>query len=194
MNKIHEDPMQTLVSSMLTELGEDPTRDGLVKTPRRVADAMRFLTRGYHQDPRELIHGAVFEEDCDEMVLVKDIDIFSMCEHHMLPFFGRAHIAYLPSGRVLGLSKLARVAEVFARRLQVQERLTRQIATTLMEELRPRGVAVVVEATHLCMVMRGVEKQNAVTITSSLLGEFKVNPATRAEFFAHVRAPGIHGR
>ena len=194
MNKIHEDPMQTLVSSMLTELGEDPTRDGLVKTPRRVADAMRFLTRGYHQDPRELIHGAVFEEDCDEMVLVKDIDIFSMCEHHMLPFFGRAHIAYLPSGRVLGLSKLARVAEVFARRLQVQERLTRQIATTLMEELRPRGVAVVVEAAHLCMVMRGVEKQNAVTITSSLLGEFKVNPATRAEFFAHVRAPGIHGR
>ena len=194
MNKMHEDPMQPLVSSMLTELGEDPTRDGLLKTPRRVADAMRFLTRGYHQDPRELIHGAVFEEECDEMVLVKDIDVFSMCEHHMLPFFGRAHIAYLPAGRVLGLSKLARVTEVFARRLQVQERLTRQIATTLMEELRPRGVAVVIEATHLCMVMRGVEKQNSATVTSSLLGEFKDNPATRAEFFAHVRAPGIHRR
>jgi GTP cyclohydrolase I len=178
------DNLEPLVKELLEKLGEDPAREGLERTPHRVARAWRFLTRGYAEDPRDVIQGAVFQESYEEMVLCRDVDFFSLCEHHMLPFFGRAHIAYIPNGRVIGLSKLARVTEIFARRLQVQERMTRQIAETLMEELRPRGVGVVVEANHLCMVMRGVEKQNARTVTSSLLGEFRQNPATRAEFLS----------
>lgn len=182
-----------IVRDMLVELGEDPDREGLVRTPHRVAKAWKFLTRGYEQDPGSVIRGALFEEDHDEMVVVKDIDFFSCCEHHLLPFFGRAHIAYIPRRRVVGLSKLARVTDIFARRLQVQERLTKQIAQTLMEELNPYGVGVVMEATHLCMVMRGVEKQNSMTVTSSMTGEFKENAATRAEFFSLIKRRSVIG-
>ncbi|MCB9728633.1 MAG: GTP cyclohydrolase I FolE [Deltaproteobacteria bacterium] len=186
--------MEDLIHQVLVELGEDPARDGLVKTPARVSSALRFLTKGYAEDPKKVINGALFDVGHDEMVVCKNIDFFSLCEHHMLPFFGWAHIAYIPRGKVVGLSKLARVTEIFARRLQVQERLTREIAETLMSELQPYGVAVVMEATHLCMVMRGVEKQNAITTTSSMLGEFKTNPATRAEFFSIVQSKGHSGR
>ena len=182
--------MEEIVRQLIEALGEDPAREGLVQTPRRVADAWRFLTKGYREDPREVIGDALFDEHHDEMVVCKDIDFFSACEHHMLPFFGRAHIAYIPNGRIVGLSKLARVTEIYARRLQVQERLTRQIAETLMEELEPHGVGVVIEATHLCMVMRGVEKQNSVTVTSSMLGEFKTNAATRSEFLSLIASRG----
>ena len=185
--------LESLVEQMLVEIGEDPERQGLVKTPLRVAKAWRYLTQGYDQDPREVINGALFDDDYDEMVVVKDIDFFSCCEHHMLPFFGWAHIAYIPNGRVIGLSKLARVTNLFARRLQVQERLTREIAQTLMDILEPHGVGVVLEATHLCMVMRGVESQNAVTVTSSMLGDFK-NPATRAELFSIIGTKGHSGK
>jgi len=174
--------MEKLVYGMLRDLGEDPEREGLKKTPERVAASLRFLTKGYAEDPKEIIHKAIFHEKNDEMVLVRDIDFFSMCEHHMLPFFGKAHVAYIPDGRVVGLSKLARLTEMYSRRLQVQERLTRQIAETLWDTLQPRGVAVVMEATHLCMVMRGVEKQNSVTITSAMLGEFHDDASTRSEF------------
>lgn len=186
--------MEDLVHKLLEALGEDPTRDGLVKTPSRVAKSLQFLTKGYAEDPKQVINGAMFDVGHDEMVVCKNIDFFSLCEHHMLPFFGWAHIAYIPRGRVVGLSKLARVTEIFARRLQVQERLTREIAETLMGELEPHGVAVVMEATHLCMVMRGVEKQNAITTTSSMLGDFKTNAATRAEFFSIVQSKGHSGR
>lgn len=186
--------MEELVRQILVQLGEDPTRDGLVKTPARVATSLRFLTKGYAEDPKEVINGALFDVAHDEMVLCKNIDFYSLCEHHMLPFFGWAHIAYIPRGKVVGLSKLARVTEIFARRLQVQERLTREIAETLMSELAPYGVAVVMEATHMCMVMRGVEKQNAITTTSSMLGDFKTNPATRAEFFSLMHSKGHSGR
>lgn len=186
--------VEDLVYKLLESLGEDPTRDGLERTPHRVAQAYEFLTRGYKQDPRDVINNAIFDVQHDEMVVCKNIDFFSLCEHHMLPFFGWAHIAYIPRGHVVGLSKLARVTEVFARRLQVQERLTREIAETLMEILDPQGVAVVMEATHLCMMMRGVEKQNAITTTSSMLGEFKTNAATRAEFFSLLQFKGHSGR
>jgi GTP cyclohydrolase I len=186
--------VEDLVHKLLEALGEDPTRDGLVKTPSRVAKSLQFLTKGYAEDPKQVINGAMFDVGHDEMVVCKNIDFFSLCEHHMLPFFGWAHIAYIPRGRVVGLSKLARVTEIFARRLQVQERLTREIAETLMGELEPHGVAVVMEATHLCMVMRGVEKQNAITTTSSMLGDFKTNAATRAEFFSIVQSKGHSGR
>ena len=186
--------IEILIHQLLGELGEDPSRDGLRRTPHRVSEAMQFLTKGYREDAREVINGAIFDVDHDEMVVCKNIDFFSMCEHHMLPFFGWAHIAYIPDGRVIGLSKLARITEIFARRLQVQERLTKEIGQTLMDELHPRGVAVVMEATHLCMVMRGVEKQNAITTTSSMLGDFKSNPATRAEFFSLVQSKGHSGR
>ncbi len=186
--------MEELVTQILEQLGEDPTREGLVKTPARVAKSLRFLTKGYTEDPKQVINGALFDVGHDEMVVCKNIDFYSLCEHHMLPFFGWAHIAYIPRGKVLGLSKLARVTEIFARRLQVQERLTREIAETLMTELSPYGVAVVMEATHLCMVMRGVEKQNAITTTSSMLGDFKTNPATRAEFFSIMQSKGHSGR
>ncbi len=177
-----EDPIEGLVRSMIKELGEDPGRDGLLRTPARMAAAFRTFTEGYGADPVRILNGALFDVDYDEMVLVKDIDFYSLCEHHMLPFFGKVHVAYIPNGKVLGLSKVPRVVEMFARRLQVQERFTMQIAGTLEDVLAPKGVGVVVEASHLCMAMRGVEKQNSYAITSSLRGEFSDDPKTRAEF------------
>ncbi len=175
------------VGTMLESLGEDPSREGLLKTPERVARSLQFLTSGYSQNPEELLKNAVFTETYDEMVLVKDIDIFSMCEHHMLPFFGKAHVAYIPDGKIVGLSKLARVVEVFARRLQVQERLTQQIRDAIEHVLRPKGVGVVIEARHLCMVMRGVEKLNSVTTTSAMSGQFIASQSTRNEFLRLIR-------
>jgi len=170
------------VSSTLSAIGEDPSREGLLNTPERVAKAQLFLTQGYGQDAAEILRSAVFEESYDEMILVKDIELYSMCEHHMVPFFGKAHVAYIPDGHIVGLSKIPRVVDVFARRLQVQERLTMQIRTAIEEALNPQGVAVVIEATHLCMVMRGVQKQHSVTTTSSMSGPFLENTHTRAEF------------
>ena len=183
------DSIQPLVEAMLKELGEEPGRDGLQRTPGRVARAYRFLTGGYGQNPAEILNKAMFEVSYNEMVIIKSIDFYSMCEHHLLPFFGKAHVAYVPEGRVVGLSKVARVVEVFSRRLQVQERLTTQVALTIEEVLQPKGVGVVVEATHLCMKMRGVEQQNASTVTSSMLGEFESDPKTRSEFIDLIRQP-----
>ena len=174
--------LAALVRSELALLGEDPERDGLLKTPERVAESLRWLTRGYEMDVQDVVGDAVFEETHENMVLVRDVEFYSMCEHHMLPFYGKAHIAYIPDGRIVGLSKLPRIVEVFARRLQVQERLTEQIADAIDEVLRPRGVGVVIEAVHLCMMMRGVEKQSSKTITSALRGEFRSCPMTRDEF------------
>ena len=174
--------MEALVRRQLELLGEDADRAGLLKTPERVASSLAWLTRGYALDARAVIGDALFEETHESMVMVRDIELYSMCEHHMLPFFGRAHIAYIPNGRIVGLSKLPRVVEVFARRLQVQERLTEQIADALEEVLAPKGVGVVIEAAHLCMMMRGVEKQNSRTITSAVRGSFRSDPATRDEF------------
>ncbi|HEX8210395.1 MAG TPA: GTP cyclohydrolase I FolE [Longimicrobium sp.] len=171
-----------LVRLMLAELGENPERDGLVKTPERVEKSLRWLTRGYDMSVAEVIGDAVFEEDHHNMVIVKDIEMYSMCEHHMLPFFGKVHIAYVPDGKIVGLSKLPRVVEVFARRLQVQERLTEQVASAIMDVLRPQGVGVVIEAAHLCMMMRGVEKQNSKTVTSAMKGIFRDDLRTRDEF------------
>ncbi len=182
-----DDPLESYVQDMLKQLGEDPARDGLERTPRRVAKSLRFLTSGYQQDPEPLLNSALFEVSYDEMVLVKDIDFYSLCEHHMLPFFGRLHVAYLPNGKVVGLSKIPRLVQIFARRLQVQERLTMQIAETIEAVLQPRGVAVVAEAIHLCMMMRGVEQQNAFAITSSLKGLFQEDPKTRSEFMELIR-------
>jgi len=170
------------VDAILRELGEDPAREGLKRTPERVARAIRELTRGYAQDPEKIINGALFTEDYSEMIIMKDIDFFSLCEHHILPFFGKTHIAYLPKGKIVGISKLARLVDVYARRLQVQERMTTQIASLLMEKLRPEGVAVVVEAEHLCMRMRGVEKQNSYVVTSAMFGVFRERQETRDEF------------
>jgi len=167
--------------SILEELGEDPTREGLLKTPERAAKAMQYLTRGYTQDAEAILKGAMFREDYSEMVIVKDIELYSLCEHHLLPFFGKAHIAYIPNGYIVGLSKLPRVVDVFARRLQVQERLTDQILNAIQTTLRPQGVAVVIEANHMCMMMRGVQKQNSVTTTSAFKGQFEQGE-TRAEF------------
>jgi len=181
------DPIETSVEAILKELGEDPTRDGLIKTPHRVAKAMRFFAKGYAQDPAEVLTGALFDVTYDEMVMVKDIDFDSLCEHHMVPFFGRVHVAYIPNGKVVGLSKIPRTVEIFARRLQVQERLTMDIAQTLEAVLKPKGVGVVVEAKHLCMMMRGVEKQNSFAITSSLRGTFESDPKTRSEFIELIR-------
>ncbi|MFT4661386.1 MAG: GTP cyclohydrolase I [Patiriisocius sp.] len=168
--------------NVLTELGEDPKREGLIKTPERVAKAMQFLTQGYDSDPAEILKSAMFAEPYNQMVLVKGIEVYSMCEHHMLPFFGKAHIAYIPNGHVVGLSKIPRVVDVFARRLQVQERLTNQIKDCIQETLNPQGVAVVIEAQHLCMQMRGVEKQNSITTTSAFTGSFMDDDKTRKEF------------
>jgi GTP cyclohydrolase I len=181
------DPIEGLIASLLKELGEDPGRNGLVRTPSRVARAFRTFTSGYEQDPIAVLNDAVFEESYDEMVLVKDIGFYSLCEHHLLPFFGRAHVAYIPNGRIVGLSKLPRMVEMYARRLQVQERLTTQIASAIEDLLRPKGVAVVSEAIHLCMMMRGVEQQNAFAIASSLRGEFQTDPKTRSEFMELLR-------
>ena len=171
-----------LIAGLLKEIGEDPEREGLRRTPVRFRRALEFLTQGYQQDPHKVLDGAVFEESYNEMLLVKDIDFYSLCEHHVLPFFGVAHVAYIPDGRIVGLSKVARLVEVFSRRLQVQERLTQQIASQLQQALKPRGVAVVLEAQHLCMMMRGVQKQNSYAITSAMLGAFETDPKTRSEF------------
>lgn len=174
--------MEPHVKAIIQEIGEDPGREGLLKTPARVARALRELTKGYAQDPEAIINGALFTEDYSEMIVMKDVDFYSMCEHHMLPFFGKAHIAYLPKGKIVGISKLARLVDVYARRLQVQERMTTQIAQLLMEKLTPEGVAVVVEAEHLCMRMRGVEKQNSYVVTSAMFGVFREKQETRDEF------------
>ena len=190
IEKYDEDVTSGLIKNYheaLSLLGEDPEREGLVKTPERVAKAMQYLTQGYHQDPIAIINSAKFKESVSEMVIVKDIELYSMCEHHMLPFFGKAHIAYIPNGWITGLSKMARVVDVYARRLQVQERLTVQIMNAIKETLNPHGVAVVIEAQHLCMMMRGVQKQNSVTTTSAFDGEFQKN-STRSEFLKLITA------
>jgi GTP cyclohydrolase I len=179
--------MQQTIRRLLEEAGEDPDRDGLRETPRRVEQSLRFLTSGYTADLDAIINGALFPVEYNEMVIVRDIDVYSLCEHHLLPFFGKCHVAYIPDGNVIGLSKIPRLVDVFARRLQVQERLTSQIAETFRERVRPLGVAVVVEATHLCMAMRGVEKQNAVTTTSAMLGVFHSDARTRHEFLELIR-------
>jgi GTP cyclohydrolase IA len=176
--------MEESFLNLLEAIGEDPQREGLLRTPTRAAKAFEFLTNGYRQDLDEIINGAIFSSDASEIILVKDIELYSMCEHHLLPFIGRAHVAYIPNGKVLGLSKVARIVDVFARRLQIQEQLTVQIADSLMKTLHPAGVGVVVEAKHLCMMMRGVEKQNSVMKTSCLLGSFKEDARTRSEFLA----------
>jgi len=183
---------EELAREMLVRLREQPDREGLRRTPQRYVKALQDLTKGYHEDPEAIIRGALFEVDYDEMVIVKDIEMFSLCEHHVLPFFGKVHIAYIPKGRVIGLSKVARLVEVFARRLQVQERLTVQIAETIQKVLQPLGVGVVIEARHLCMMMRGVEKQHSATVTSSMLGAFRAQQ-TRQEFLALIHAKNGNG-
>jgi len=177
---------EELVAELLQRIGEDPKREGLLRTPERYAKALKFLTKGYDEDPETILNGALFTVTYDEMVIVKDIEMFSLCEHHMLPFFGKVHIAYIPKGKVIGLSKLPRLVEVFARRLQVQERLTTEIAETIQRVLDPHGVGVIIEARHLCMMMRGVEKQHSSTVTSAMLGAFR-EPQTREEFLSLVR-------
>ena len=179
--------MEQLIRQMLIEMGEDPDREGLAATPRRVEKAYRFLTQGYTADVDKVLNGALFTVDYSEMVIVKDIDFYSLCEHHLLPFFGKAHVAYMPRHQVIGLSKIPRLVDVFARRLQVQERMTSQIADTIQEKIDPLGVAVVVEATHLCMSMRGVEKQNSFAVTSAMLGAFQTRTRTRTEFLELIR-------
>jgi len=180
---------EEMYREILSRLGEDASRDGLVSTPSRVEKSMGFLTKGYNEDPMKILRGAMFDVDYDEMVIVKDIEMFSLCEHHMLPFFGKVHVAYIPKGKVIGLSKIPRIVDVFARRLQVQERLTRQIADTIQEAIKPQGVGVVIEAQHLCMMMRGVEKQRSSTVTSAMVGCFR-QKETRAEFLSLVRQQG----
>ena len=185
------DVLQSLVTEMLLALGEKPGRNGLVKTPERVAKALAFMTQGYQRDIDQLLNGALFPIEYDEMVIVKDIGFFSMCEHHLLPFFGKVHVGYLPNKKVVGLSKIPRIVDMFARRLQVQERLTVQIAETLKTKLNAHGVGVVVEARHLCMMMRGVEKQNTVAVSSSMLGAFRTQPQTRLEFLKLIRRGSV---
>lgn len=181
---------QDLYRELLRRMGEDPERDGLLRTPERVEKAMAFLTKGYAMDVTDVLHNALFDVDYDEMVIVKDIEFFSQCEHHLLPFFGKAHIAYVPNGKVIGLSKIPRLVDVFSRRLQVQERLTTQVSEAIQEAIDPQGVAVIMEAQHLCMMMRGVEKQHSSTVTSSMLGVFKTQLQTRNEFLSLVRRQG----
>ena len=182
-----EADLKTIVTQMLRQIDPEPEREGLVKTPERVARALTYLTRGYEQDPETIINGALFNEKHSEMIVVKDIDFYSLCEHHILPFFGRAHVAYIPRGRIVGLSKIARLVEVYARRLQVQERMTTEIAETIDRHLEPLGVAVVTEAEHLCMRMRGIEKQNSTVVTSAMRGAFQTNSKTREEFMMFIR-------
>jgi GTP cyclohydrolase I len=186
--------MQDIIRQLLAELGEDPSREGLLDTPKRVEKSLRFLTSGYQADVDAVLNNALFTVDYNEMVIVKDIDFYSLCEHHLLPFFGRCHVAYIPNGRVLGLSKIPRLVEIFSRRLQIQERLTNQIAETLREKVQPLGVAVVMEAAHLCMSMRGVEKQNSVAVTSAMLGGFRDDARTRLEFLELIKRPEIMDR
>ena len=178
---------QQNIRDIIVELGEDPEREGLVKTPERVERSLRFLTRGYHQKLEDVVNGALFEAESDDMVIVRNIEFFSMCEHHMLPFFGKCHVGYIPRGRIIGVSKVARIVDMFARRLQVQERLTKEISHALMDILDAEGVGVVMDAQHLCMQMRGVEKQNSVMTSSSMLGSFRRDPASRAEFLRLIK-------
>jgi GTP cyclohydrolase I len=178
---------EELVREMLVRLGEDPQREGLLRTPERVQKAMEFLTRGYSEDPETLLKNALFTVNYDEMVIVKDVEMFSLCEHHMLPFFGKVHVAYIPNGKVIGLSKIPRLIEIFSRRLQIQERLTTQIAEIIQKVIQPQGVGVVIEARHLCMMMRGVEKQHSAAVTSSMLGCFREEHETRTEFLSLIR-------
>jgi GTP cyclohydrolase IA len=185
------DILQSLVTEMLVALGEKPGRNGLLKTPERMAKALAFMTQGYHRDIDHLLNGALFPIEYDEMVIVKEIDFYSLCEHHLLPFYGKVHVGYLPNKQVVGLSKIPRIVDIFARRLQVQERLTVQIAETLKSKLNAHGVGVVVEARHLCMMMRGVEKQNTVAVTSSMLGAFRSQPQTRLEFLKLIHRGGV---
>ena len=187
MSNMSEQPIAGAVRSILAELGEDPNREGLIRTPERVDKALRFLTSGYSTDIAKIVNGALFSVDYDEMVIVKDIEFYSLCEHHMLPFFGKMHVAYIPDGKVIGLSKIPRIVDALARRLQVQERLTQQVAATLMETLKPKGVAITCEAQHFCMMMRGVEKQHSGTVTSAMLGCFRERKETRDEFLALIR-------
>jgi GTP cyclohydrolase I len=184
---------QELYREMLSRLGEDPNRDGLLRTPERIEKSLQFLTKGYEEDARKILRGALFNVDYDEMVIVKDVEVFSLCEHHLLPFFGKVHVAYIPKGKVIGLSKIPRLVEVFARRLQVQERLTRQIAEAIEDAIHPQGVGVVVEARHLCMMMRGIEKQHSSTVTSAMLGAFRNEQQTRNEFLSLVRQREANG-
>ena len=193
MKKIYESPSisdastQELLRELLARLGEDPNRDGLLRTPERMQKSLEFLTKGYDQDPDKVLQGALFDVTYDEMVIVKDIEMFSLCEHHILPFFGKVHVAYIPNGKVLGLSKIPRLVDIFARRLQVQERLTVQIAETIQNAIQPQGVGVVIEARHLCVMMRGVEKQHSSAVTSHMMGSFRSSDKTREEFLALIR-------
>lgn len=189
MKKPSRTRTEDLISELLGNLGENPNREGLLRTPARVAGMYEFLTKGYQQDVKSVLNGAIFKERYSEMVIVRDIDFFSLCEHHLIPFYGKVHIAYIPNGKIIGLSKLPRIVEVFARRLQVQERLTQQIADTLHDNLKPDGVAVVIEARHLCMIMRGVEKQNSIATTSAMLGAFRNDVKTRTEFLTLIHRP-----
>ncbi len=179
--------MEAVIRELLVEVGEDPEREGLLRTPHRVAQAWRFNLQGYGQDPEAILNNALFSEESDEMICIKDIELYSMCEHHLLPFAGKAHVAYIPDGRIVGFSKIPRLVDVYARRLQVQERLTTQIARTIMKLLKPQGVGVVIEAVHMCMTMRGVQKQNSVAVTSAMLGVFREDRATRNEFLDLVK-------
>ena len=189
--EINTEKIERLVKELLVEIGEDPQREGLLKTPGRMAKAFSFLTSGYRANIEELIHGARFTQDTNSMIIVKDIDVYSLCEHHMLPFFGRCHVGYLPRGKVFGVSKLPRLVDMYARRLQIQERLTEQIAYAIMNSIDADGVGVMIEARHLCMMMRGVEKQNSMLVTSSLLGVFRDSPATRHEFLELISRPRL---
>lgn len=179
--------MENAIKNILIQLGDDPTREGLLKTPQRAAEALRYLTKGYHEDLDTIINGAIFESDMDEMVLVQNIELYSLCEHHLLPFIGKCHVAYIPDGKVIGLSKIARITDFYARRLQVQEQLTHQIAECIMNALKPKGVGVIIEAQHLCMMMRGVEKQNSLLKTVKMLGSFRTDNAIRSEFINIVK-------